>query len=77
VHREIHVPECPIVLTGGLSRESGFRKTLVQSLTNAGIEGPVIAPKLSAAGGAVLLALKSANIQIDESFIRALQDKRV
>lgn len=69
VRRQLEWSNPPILLCGGLSEDPSFRGALRRALRTEGFESGASQPRLSAAAGALLLALKSGGEAIGEELI--------
>lgn len=72
-----HTETIPIVLTGGLfNRLDLFKKTIETILLHHRINANLMIPSVLPVGGAVMAALKTAEIHFDESFLTTFKLKK-
>ncbi len=70
--RQLELPNPSILIWGGLAEHPFFRESLVAELEAHDFKTPPKRPKLSAAAGAVLLAMKAAHVETREDTISLL-----
>ena len=69
VSQKLELPEPSVCLCGGLMQNLHFRHALSKTLYSNGFEKVITNPHLKAVSGAVMLALKSDNVTLNEQSI--------
>ncbi|MEC7274638.1 MAG: BadF/BadG/BcrA/BcrD ATPase family protein [Verrucomicrobiota bacterium] len=69
VSQKLQLPEPTVCLCGGLMQNPYFRNALSIALYSNGLENVISDPQLQAVSGAVMLALKSDNVTLNEQSI--------
>ena len=77
VSQKLKLTEPPICLCGGLMQNTYFRDAIESALHSDGFEKVVTRPQLKAVSGALMLALKSDNIAVNEQTIIGLSEADV
>ena len=69
VSQKLELPEPTVCLCGGLMQNLYFRDALSKALYSNGFGNVLTRPQLQAVSGAVMLALKSDNVALNEQSI--------